>query len=144
MAILSANFRFRSSEAAQTRHTCHNGPVWGRELWQVCLACARYQTSFSLSLTKYSALAPPLTPGLLNSIPPRAQDTLATHPRSLAETQTRTNTTPRPGPARTPVLLACPADRRERSSKPISRPVPAITQSYNKRWPCSLTPLSAT
>lgn len=93
MDITSTKCRFRSSEAAQTRHTCHSDPVSARELWQLCLAYARYQSSFSLSLTKLSSVAPVETPGLLNSLPTRAQDTLATVRFD------RLRTTPGPGPS---------------------------------------------
>lgn len=109
---------FRSSEAAQTRHTCHNGPVWRRELWQLCLAYARYQSSFSLSLTKHS----PHATGLFISIPPRAQDTVATpHARRLKITPGRDKAPARPVRAAPGGLSGRAARKPKRTN---SRPAP--------------------
>lgn len=80
MDITSTKCRFRSSEAAQTQHTCHNGPVSGRELWQVCLACARYQTSFSLSLLLSTPQSPHHRPPDFSILYHRARKTQLPQP----------------------------------------------------------------
>lgn len=121
MDTTSTKCRFLPSEAVQTRHTCHSDPVSGLELWQLCLAYARYRSSFSLSLTKYSAVAPPQTTGLLNSLPSRAQDTLAT-PR---DDQPRTPTGPRSSSG--------PTEAR-RSWRPV-RSIDAKGQANQSRTP---------
>lgn len=79
MDITSTKCRFRSSEAVRTRHTCHNYPVSARELWQLCLAYARYQSSFSLSLTKLSSVAP-VDPPDFSILYHRARKTHLPHP----------------------------------------------------------------